>query len=131
MVETINLTPALEDYLEVILELEEKENGTRVTDIADKMNIAKSTVTITINKLKNMGLVQQESYGPIELTSAGKKHALEIRHRHSMIRRFLIDVLGVDYQTADEDACLMEHVVSPTTLKKIEEYMEKAQEAEK
>jgi len=131
LVETINLTPALEDYLEVILELEEKENGTRVTDIADKMNIAKSTVTITINKLKNMGLVQQESYGPIELTSAGKKHALEIRHRHSMIRRFLIDVLGVDYQTADEDACLMEHVVSPTTLKKIEEYMEKAQEAEK
>ena len=57
MVETINLTPALEDYLEVILELEEKENGTRVTDIADKMNIAKSTVTITINKLKNMPVI--------------------------------------------------------------------------
>ncbi|NLZ93394.1 MAG: metal-dependent transcriptional regulator [Firmicutes bacterium] len=128
MVETITLTPTLEDYLEVILELEEKENETRVTDIADKLNIAKSTVTITVNKLKSMGLVLQESYGPIELTSAGKKHAVEVRNRHRMLRQFLVEVIGVDYQTADKDACLMEHIVSPVTLKKVEEYMIKVQE---
>lgn len=126
MTDTIALTSALEDYLEVILELGEKESEIRVTDIADKLNIAKSTVTITINKLKNLGLVLQESYGPVELTSIGKEYAIEVRKRHRLLRKFLVEVLGVDYQTADKDACLMEHVLSPVTMKKIAEYIAQA-----
>lgn len=123
MTETIILSSALEDYLEVILELGEKEPEIRVTDIAEKLNIAKSTVTITINKLKKLGLVLQESYGPIVLTSTGKKYAAEVRKRHQMLKSFLMEALGVDYQTAEKDACLMEHVLSPVTMKKIAEYL--------
>lgn len=123
MTDTIVLTSALEDYLEVILELGERESEIRVTDVADKLNIAKSTVTITVNKLKNLGLVIQESYGPIELTRDGKEYAVEVRKRHRVLRKFLVEVLGVDYQTADKDACLMEHVLSPVTMKKIAEYI--------
>ena len=118
----ITLTPALEDYLEVILELGEKESEVRVTDVADKLNVAKPTVTITMNKLKEMGLVVQESYGPIELTRAGKKCAVDVRKRHRILRKFLVEVLGVDYQTAEKDACSMEHILSPVTIKKISEY---------
>lgn len=124
MTDTIVLTSTLEDYLEVILELGEKESEIRVTDIANKLNNAKSTVTITINKLKNMGLVLQESYGPVELTSAGRKYAEEVRKRHRVLSRFLVEVLGVDYNTAEKDACLMEHILSPVTMKKISEYID-------
>ena len=124
MTETITLTSALEDYLETILELGEKEPEIRVTDIAEKLNIAKSTVTITINKLKKLGLVLQESYGPIVLTSIGKEYAAGVRKRHHILKKFLVEVLGVDYQTAEKDACLMEHVLSPVTMKKIAEYLE-------
>lgn len=123
MTDTIALTSALEDYLEVILELGETETEIRVTDVADKLNIAKSTVTITLNKLKILGMVTQESYGPIVLTRVGKVYAVEIRKRHRVLRKFLVEVLGVDYQTAEKDACLMEHVVSPITMKKISEFM--------
>jgi len=119
----IVLSSVLEDYLEVMLDLDEKENVIRVTDVADKLNIAKSTVTITINKLKNLGMVNQESYGPIELTHAGKEYAVEVRNRHRVLRKFLIEVLGVDFKTAEKDACLIEHVLSPVTMKKIAEYI--------
>lgn len=119
--ETIHLTSTLEDYLEVILELGDIEREIRVTDVAEKLNIAKSTVTITIDKLRNMGLVIQESYGPIELTSLGRKYASNIRKRHRLLKKFLVEVLGVDYETADKEACLMEHVLSTQTMDKIED----------
>jgi len=119
--DSIVLTSALEDYLEVILELGETEKEIRVTDVAEKLNIAKSTVTITLNKLKNLGLVTQESYGPIILTRMGEVYAVDVKKRHRVLRKFLVEILGVDYQTAEKDACLMEHVISPVTIKKMEE----------
>lgn len=120
---TISLSAALEDYLEIILELNEKEGVARVTDIADKLNVAKSTVSQTINKLKTLGLIIQDSYGPIMLTKTGKEQASKVRNRHRVLRAFLIEVLGVDNQTAEKDACLIEHVVSPITMIKLSEYL--------
>ncbi|MEW6624023.1 MAG: metal-dependent transcriptional regulator [Bacillota bacterium] len=126
MTGTIVLTSALEDYLEVMLELGEKESEIKVTDVADRLNIAKSTVSQTINKLRKMGLVNQESYGPIELTRIGKEHALNVRKRHRLLRKFLVEVLEIDYETAEKDACLMEHVVSSKTMEKMAEYIANA-----
>jgi DtxR family Mn-dependent transcriptional regulator len=123
LTETTGLTSSLEDYLEAILELGEKENKIRVTDLAEKLNIAKSTASITINKLKDMGMVIQESYGPIELTPLGEEHAVEVRRRHVVLREFLTEVLSVDPETAEKEACLMEHVLSPLTMKKIAEFI--------
>ncbi len=122
MTNTFDLSSALEDYLEVILELDEKKEEIRVTDIAKRLNIAKSTATITVNKLKKLGLVIQESYGPVELTRAGKEYAEEVRGRHLLLHKFLIE-LGVDYKTAEKDACLMEHILSPVTMKRIAEFV--------
>lgn len=125
MSDTIVLTSALEDYLEAILEIYEKGSEIRVTDVADKLNIAKSTVSQTITKLKKLGLVVQESYGPIILTRTGKECAIKVRKRHRLLRKFLIEVLEVDYQTAEKDACLMEHVISPKTMEKLAEFIAK------
>lgn len=126
MTDVMVLSPALEDYLEVILELNETEDSIRVTDVADKLNVAKSTVSQTINKLKNLGLVVQETYGPINLTPAGREYAAKVRKRHRLLKKFLVEVLKVDYQIAEKDACLMEHVLSPQTMEKLAEFIVKS-----
>lgn len=123
-----SISSALEDYLETILELFEKEGTVRVTDVAEKLRIAKPTVSQTINKLKSQGFIKQESYGPILLTSTGTRYALKVRSRHSLIRQFLIEGLGVDNETAEKDACLMEHIVSPVTIERIREFLAKKNE---
>lgn len=119
----ITLSSAMEDYLEVILDLSEKAGVVRVTDIAAKLNIAKASVTQAINGLKELGLVAQDRYGPVELTRTGKELAIKVRHRHRTLRKFLVEVLGVEPKIAEKDACLMEHVVSPQTMEKLVEYL--------
>ena len=123
MSETNDLSASMQDYLEAIVELEEIENTVRITDIANKLEIAKASVNQTINKFKDMGLVQQQAYGPVELTDNGRLMANKIRLRHKKLRQFLIEVLGVDGQIAEKDACLMEHAVSAQTMDKLTEFL--------
>jgi DtxR family Mn-dependent transcriptional regulator len=117
----------MQDYLEVILDLSEAaaEEGIRVTDIAARLNITKASVTQAIQALKESGLVTHERYGTVRLTRAGRQRALEVRHRHRTLRRFLVEVLGVDARTAEKDACLMEHAVSRQTMEKLVEFLER------
>lgn len=124
MVGTITVSSALEDYLEAILTLAEKAGAVRVTDIADKLNVAKASVNQAVNNLKELGLVVQEKYGPVELTCTGKEIAIKVRQRHRMLRKFLVEVLGVNQKIAEKDACLMEHVVSPQTMEKLVGFLE-------
>lgn len=121
---TDTITSSMQDYLETILNLSEKSDAVRVTDIADKLNIAKASVTQAISGLKKMGLVTQDRYGPVELTLIGKEMALKVRHRHRTLRKFLVEVLGVNLKIAEKEACLMEHVVSPQTIEKLVGFLE-------
>lgn len=120
---TTTLSSSMQDYLEAILELAEKENSVRITDIAIKLNIAKASVKQTVDKLKDLGLVKQQTYGPVELTNNGRELANSVRQRHIKLRRFLIEVLGVNPKVAEKDACLMKHVVSPQTIEKLAEFL--------
>jgi DtxR family Mn-dependent transcriptional regulator len=126
MTGTIALSSAMEDYLEVMLELAEREGIIRVTDIAAALNIAKASVTQAVTNLKDLGMVTQERYGPVQLTSAGRECAVKVRQRHRLLRKFLIEVLGVNPRIAEKDACLMEHVVSPQTMEKLVSFLENA-----
>ncbi|MGS0765501.1 metal-dependent transcriptional regulator [Syntrophomonas curvata] len=118
------LTPALEDYLEVIYQLS-GENGTaKISDIARRMNIAKPSVTQAIASLRREGLVYQDRYGPVLLTPKGEKRAREVWYRHTVIRRFLEEILGVEPATADRDACLMEHNISVETFSQMEKRLQ-------
>lgn len=119
MVYSANISASMQDYLEAIIELADKEGSVRVTDIANKMSIAKASVNQIVHKLKDMGLVKHQTYGPIMLTKNGREVAEKIRQRHLKIKKFLIEVLGVDKKIADIDACLMEHAVSAHTMEKL------------
>jgi len=81
-------------------------------------------VTAALNVLKEKGLVTQERYGKVFLTPEGRKRALVVQRRHRVLRKFLVDVLGVGEKVAENDACLMEHAVSPETMEKLIEFLE-------
>jgi DtxR family transcriptional regulator, Mn-dependent transcriptional regulator len=119
-----SVSASLENYLRMILQLQEDVSVVRVTDLAEKLNIAKSSVNQAVKILKKKGLVRHEKYGPLELTERGKTLARGIARRHELILKFLIKVLKVDAATAKNDACLMEHAVSPVTMEKLSDYIE-------
>jgi DtxR family Mn-dependent transcriptional regulator len=120
----MNISSTMEDYLETIFELESGDRHVRVKDIAQKMNVKLPTVTSMLNTLQNRNLVSHEKYDHVELTRKGRKVAKEIYRSHTMIKKFLMDILNIDAKTADEDACKMEHAVSAETLERIVKFME-------
>lgn len=114
------ITSSREDYLEAILDLEQDGNA-RSVDVAAALGVSRASVSRAISVLKREGFIDQEPYGLIRLTEAGREKAEAVRRRHNLLKYFLIHIIEVDEQTAEEDACRMEHVVSDATLRKIEE----------
>jgi len=121
-----NISMSSENYLEVIYDLAREGCPVRSVDVAKRMGVSKASVNKAVGVLREAGLVEQELYGSIELTADGLKQAKEVTNRHLTIRRFLTEILGVDEETADNDACRMEHVVSEKTMHAWAEYVKKA-----
>jgi len=119
MKDQIILSGSLQDYLEAVLNLMEEQGEVRITDLANRMEIAKSSATEAIKTLSALGMIEHERYGPIFLTDLGRAQALAVRDRHELLRRFLVEVLGVEPGIAEKDACMMEHVISPDTVQKL------------
>lgn len=124
MTKGVKISNSLEDYLEAILNLQEQNSTVRITDLASYMQVAKPTATETINNLCVQKLIKHEKYGPIELTGKGYEQAVKIRRRHLVLLNFLVTVLGVDPETADKEACLMEHAISSDTTDKLVQFLE-------
>lgn len=114
-----DLSESLEDYLETILYLEKDRKVARAKDIADRMGLQRGTVTSALKSLAERGLINYTPYSFITLTAKGKKIAEEITGRHASIKKFLIKILQIDVQTAEETACRMEHVVDAKTLARL------------
>jgi DtxR family Mn-dependent transcriptional regulator len=123
-----NLTSSIEDYLEAILELCEDQVAVRVTDLAAKLGVAKASVSEAIQVLKQHGLADQERYGRITLTPEGLAQAKKVLRRHQVLRAFLESVLGVNPETAEKEACLMEHAVGPETMQRLIAFLERTLE---
>ncbi|NMB41121.1 MAG: metal-dependent transcriptional regulator [Firmicutes bacterium] len=117
------LSAAMQDYLEVILDLSRQKGTVRVTDIAKRLDLTKASVSQALNQLREQEFIFQEHYGPVELTALGKKYALIVRYRHEVLRSFLVKVLGIDQQAAEKDACLMEHVISSETTERLVDFL--------
>jgi DtxR family Mn-dependent transcriptional regulator len=117
------LTPSSEDYLETILELSETADAVRSVDIAEHLHVSKASVNKAMGILREASLIDQAYYGLIHLTAGGRRRAEEILARHGMLKRFLIEILGIDSETAELDACRMEHVISGTTRDKWLDYL--------
>jgi len=121
----IKITSSLEDYLETMLSLKERNNEIRVTDVALELNISKPSVNKAMNILKKQGLLDQEHYGLISLTEKGEEMAKNVLKRHIAVKQLLNSVLLVDEETAEKEACLIEHAISEDTLKKLIVFLEK------
>ena len=119
------LSSSSQDYLEAILELSTENKGVRVTDIANKLNIKKASVTQAINILSEEGLVLRERYGPVFLTTKGFEEAEREKIKHSLLKYFFEKILGVEKEIAEKDACLIEHSLSEETFLYFAEFLNK------
>ena len=117
------MTKSLEDYLEEIHVLILQKGRARVRDVAQDLHVKMPSVVKAITELKKLELVNQEPYGDIELTPKGRKLAANVLGRHKLLKAFLVK-LNVPDEVADKDACLMEHILSATTLDRIREFVE-------
>lgn len=115
----MNIHESGENYLETILLLEMRNGTVRAVDIANELGYSKPSVTRAMGVLKKAGYVDQESYGNIRLTDAGRKRANEIYDRHILIKEFLMTILSLDSETAETDACRIEHIVSERTIERM------------
>ena len=107
----MKLSESLEDYLETILALEKANKVARVKDIAEKMNVLRGSVTGALKKMAQQDLINYEPYGFITLTTRGLKIAREVTRRHGVIKDFLLGVLQMGPETAETNACRMEHAM--------------------
>lgn len=118
------VSPANEDYLEMIVILANESGGpVRSVDLARRLDVSKPSVNKAVSTLKGAGLVTQRPYGDVMLTDEGRRYGEAVLQRHHVLSRFLTNELGVDPEVADEEACLMEHAISDSTLEKWEAYL--------
>ncbi|MFA5570053.1 MAG: metal-dependent transcriptional regulator [Sphaerochaetaceae bacterium] len=113
-----------EDYLETVLKLSLEDPKVRLTDVANHLGVSKPSASRAMKNLQALGYIDQESYGAIELTAKGYIRASQIYKRHKTLRTFLEKVLGIDSETAEADACRMEHILSNHTMEKLSEFVE-------
>lgn len=112
-----------ENYLETILILQNKNGSVRSIDVACKLSVSKPSVSRAMGILRDDGFITMEANGELVLTEQGRARADAIYERHRFITRFLADVVGVSPETAETDACRIEHIISEETFDKIKEYL--------
>jgi DtxR family transcriptional regulator, Mn-dependent transcriptional regulator len=116
------LSPSLEDYLEAVLILVRRGRVARVRDIAAHLGVGKSSVTGAVKTLAKRGMVNYEPYQFITLTDRGRELAEDISHRHVLLREFLSDILGLDEDVSEANACRMEHAVDAELLERLSKF---------
>ncbi|PYG88725.1 DtxR family iron (metal) dependent repressor [Ruminiclostridium sufflavum DSM 19573] len=118
------LTFTMENYLEAIYELSKAGKGVRVSDIAERLEVTKASTNSAMSTLAEKGLIIREKYGEIYLTSAGENWAEFTSKKHHIIRKFFMDILKIDHDTADNDACSIEHVISAKSIEAMQLFLQ-------
>ena len=114
-------------YLEAIHVLSLERSDVRSIDISEHLGYSKQSVSRAVGLLKNGGYITVDKDGFITLTDAGKEVAEKIYERHTLLTRFLCSI-GVDEETASEDACKLEHAISDKSFAAIKDYALKQSE---
>ena len=112
-----------EDYLERILQISQKKETVHAIDIAREMNFSKPSVSVAMSKLKESGYIDINEKGEISLTKSGLEIAQKTLEKHTILTKILVS-LGVDEETAKEDACRIEHDLSDKTWDAIKKHVE-------
>ena len=109
---------ASEDYLEAMLMMKEKHGYVRSIDVAEFLGVTKPSVSYATKRLRESGHITMDKDGLITLTDTGMAVASSMLDRHKTLMAFLIDI-GVDKETAEADACKIEHDISQQTFEAI------------
>lgn len=113
-----------EMYLESIYILCNSKSNVRSVDVAEHMNYSKPSVSRAVGILKSEGYIHIDDDGYITLTQSGKDAADKIFERHTVLTK-LLERIGVDKETASEDACRIEHVISDETFAAVKKFVKK------
>ena len=112
----------MEDYLEIIGELVELKGYATTLDISRYMNVSAPSVTKMLQRLDESGFLEYEKYHGINLTDKGIQVAEGIRQKHGILLEFF-EILGVGYETANQDAEGIEHHLNPKTIKQLRKFI--------
>ncbi len=114
----MRLPRAMEDYLKTILLLQRENGSVRSLDVAQTLHVTKPSVSRAMKLLRDGGFLTMDDDRLLHLTDTGRAAAEQIYERHCVLKKLLVS-LGVCPDTAEKDACGMEHIVSDETLDKI------------
>ena len=109
-----------EDYLEAVLVLQKKKVMVRSVDLARHMGFSKPSISHAVGVLKNGGFLTVDEDGFLHLTAIGREVAEKIYERHLFFTEQLV-AAGVDLETAEQEACRMEHAIGDTSFRKLKE----------
>lgn len=119
------ISKALEEYIKTMYILKKQKNEIRVTDIAEKMNCSKASVTKSLYALKEKDLVQYEAYGEIKLTKSAEEIAQKALEAYDIVYLFFSDVLEINSEDAKNEAEKIKSVITDETLNKLAKYTHK------
>ncbi len=118
------LSASLEDYLEAIYHVQGRKQAVRAKDLVDRLQVRGSSVTGALQALSRRELINYAPYDLITLTERGRRVAREVVSRHQVLRRFFIEVLDVEAETAEKAACRMEHSLPAGILERLTGFIE-------
>ena len=121
----MELTKSQEEYVKTIYLLQNEESEARVTDIAQKLNKTKATVNNMVANLKEIGVLNHETYGNISLTDEGKKLAKKALEAYDIVYLFLTDILKLEKEKAETEATKIRATLDDETLNKLAKYTHK------
>ena len=121
----LKIHESAENYLETILMLSRKQSYVRSIDIANELGFSKPSVSVAMKNLRTNGHILVNDAGHITLTESGQNIAESVLERHKVLSEMLIQ-LGVSVETASEDACRIEHVISEESFEAIKLHIEKS-----
>lgn len=113
---------SVEMYLETILILKKEKNFVRSIDVVERMEFAKSSVSVAVKKMVSSGLILIDDKGGIELTELGRTKAENVYEKHCTITKML-EMLGVDSKSAEDNACRIEHVISEDVFQAMKDHL--------
>jgi DtxR family Mn-dependent transcriptional regulator len=114
----------MEDYLEAIFHISSEKQAARAKDIADRLKVNKSSVTVAVRSLSEKGYVNYAPYDIITLTDKGKILAEDVVRRHETLKDFFIKILLLEEEEAEEASCKIEHAISNNILDRIINFVE-------
>src|SRR5919198_3450183 len=112
LVQTPELTAAVQDYAKAIYTLETREGTVATTALAERLGVRPASVSGMLRKLSDLGLVEHERYRGVRLTERGRRVALEVIRHHRLVELFLVESLGMTWDEVHAEAEVLEHALS-------------------